>query len=103
MIDPLLNFETYAATLQNVMAAAIEEAEALQDAAAADLNAAADDKMAKQALLNKLENKARRKAEDELAVLYPKLKAEMTAALLEKLKSAGKTPEEIALFEQALR
>ncbi|NUO01431.1 MAG: hypothetical protein HUU01_12550 [Saprospiraceae bacterium] len=102
MIDPLLNFETYAATLQNVMAAAVEAAEALRDAAAADLNAAADYKIEKQEFLNQLENKARRKAEDDLAAQYPKMKAEMAAALLEKLKAAGKTPEEMALLEEAL-
>ncbi|MDZ4681361.1 MAG: hypothetical protein SH848_01835 [Saprospiraceae bacterium] len=102
MADPLLNFETYAATLQSVMATAIEEAEALRDAAAVDREAAADDNSARLELLNNLENQTRRKAEDELAARYGQLKLEMIADIARKLKASGKSEEEIEVLRKAL-
>jgi len=102
MADPLLNFETFTANLQSVMATAIEEAEALRDAAAVDREAAADDNSARLELLNNLENQTRRKAEDELAARYGQLKLEMIADIARKLKASGKSEEEIEVLRKAL-
>jgi len=102
MDDPTSNFETYAATLQQVMADAIQQAEALQAEANADQEAAFADKDKMQELLRQLENEAQRKAEDDLHARYGQLKQEMIAAIVQKFKVSGKTEEEIEVLRKAL-
>jgi len=102
MDDPTSNFEAYAATLQQVMADAIRKAEALQAEANADREAAFADKAEMQDLLRQLENKAQRKAEDDLHARYGQLKQEMIASLVQKFKVAGKSEDEIEALRKAL-
>ncbi len=102
MDDPTSSFEAYAATLQQVMANAIKQAEALQAEANADQEAAFADKDKMQDLLRKLENKAQRKAEDDLHARYGQLKEEMIAGIVQKFKVSGKLEEEIETLRKAL-
>jgi len=102
MEDPASSFEAYAATLQQVMADAIQQAEALQAEAKADQEAAFADKDKMQDLLRKLENEAQRKAEDDLHARYGQLKQEMIASVVRKLKEGGKTEEEIEVLRKAM-
>ncbi len=102
MDDPTSSFEAYAATLQQVMTDAIQQAEALQAEANADREAAFADKDKMQDLLRQLENQAQRKAEDDLHARYGQLKEEMIASVIRKLKDGGKTEEEIEGLRKAL-
>ncbi len=102
MEDPTLNFEVYAATLQQVMQNAIAQAETLQKEAEAEREVAFADQDKNQDLLHELDNDARRKAEDDALRNYPNLKKEIIATLLNKLEKAGKTASEIAVLKEAL-
>lgn len=90
-----IDFATYAQTLSQTMADAVAAAEALQAEAVADREAAHADDDARRALLHSLENKAQRKAEDEVPALQKQIKAEMAAELTEKLTRMGWTKETI--------
>lgn len=102
MDDPTSSFEAYVSTLQQVMANAIQQAEALQAEANADQEAAFADKDKMQDLLRQLENEAQRKAEDDLHARYGQLKQEMIASVVGKLKEGGKTEEEIDVLRKGL-
>lgn len=102
MDDPTLNFDTYAATLQQVMADAIQKAETLQTEANAEREAMFADQEKTRDLLREAENTAQRKAEDDLSAQHKQLKQEMITDLLRKLKAAGRTEEEIEVFWKAL-
>ncbi len=96
MEDRDLNFENYAATLQQVIADAIRKAETLQEEAKKEREAAFADTAKRRDLLRKLENEAQRKAEDEMMARYRLLKDEMRNLLVQKMKQAGKTEEAVA-------
>jgi|APTNR8051073442_1049403.scaffolds.fasta_scaffold00582_20 hypothetical protein len=102
MDDSTLNFHAYAATLQQVMADAIQKAEDLQAEANAEREAMFADQEKTRDLLREAENTAQRKAEGDLSVQYGELKQKMIASLLRKLKAAGRTEAEIEVLEKAL-
>lgn len=63
------NFSNYAAELERVMQTAVQEAEALQSAAKADIEQAADIRIEMQAFLNQLDREALAEAESKASEL----------------------------------
>lgn len=102
MPEAPLNFETYAQTLQQVMADAIAKAEALKAEAEADRNAAIADNQKTQDILRGLETEAHRAAENDVPALRNRIEQEFQALIEEKLSNSGKPKEEIAALIRIL-
>lgn len=96
------DMEAYAATLQRVMAEAIAQAEALQAEATADREAALADTERMNDLLREWENRAQRKAEDDVPPLRKQVEEEIIVTVKAKLQNSGKPEAEIARLLQII-
>ncbi len=94
------DFEKYAQTLQQTMAAAIAEAEALSELAAADREAAASVRIIIQEKRNELENLAREAANKYVAEhrkqLQGTIQQEVLISIATKLLNNGESVDNVA-------